>query len=883
MPIGLRPERVDPTPPSVPSGVYLPPMFSIIEPITRVNMVQNPSVEIDIVGWDALSNSTAARDRSNQYAGHWSVAITPSVAGTKTFGTTFGFSGYTIPVITGSTYALTVYVYGVAGVRYKIHFSSNGALEDRGQPWVFYGTGRWQRTRAIIWKSTVSANVCLTVKQDNQANQAAFYVDALQCELCETGNYFATTYIDGDRTPTTLNQTPPPFYWNGTRHASTSTRSGSTRAGGRVISLDQYGFQLLGIAGLGQVTPDIQSVQYAELDGEMLQLIRKPASTFTLIGRFDEETFRRLRARSADLQSILDRDLVHDEQPLKLLFQPMDECGRPNGDECEIVCTYAGGFEGSINNFNTDLVTISFRLHNPSIPAVREISNVQSKLSATTSIANIARRRALGEGITESWDEVGGTNATVYALARQSNGTWVVGGNFTAAGGGGSDYCATLRVVDPVTSIWTHLVGSDTTFNAAVHAIAINPSTGLVYIGGAFINAAGNANADRICEYNPVLDTLTNLGTGGLDGEVDAIAIIDNKVFVGGTFTQMGGVANTNSIAYWNLTALTWNAVGTGATTGSGVYAIAGRGSLVYAGGAFTGMGGVANTTRLALWNIDTSTWSAMSTGANNNVYALTMHPRTNGVYIGGAFTALDNITMYHLGLWNGANFEYVGPSGGFPFSAIASIRTIAIAPNGTIWVGGQFNGVVPTGWRYFTSGILRIVGGATVHGPIYQTNIADMVLALAFSPDSGVLAGWDTMAGLAWVPVGFSLTNTGNVRVYPKLFMSFTADATAGSQFFSIENMTTGAAIHFWNLQVRVNEEITINCDPRKITAWSSRQGDISGKIMAGSITHFYLQPGVNEIEVLANEPNTSLLYMRWQPTHSSIDNAWYQAKRGL
>src|SRR5262245_65733075 len=83
-----------------------------------------------------------------------------------------------------------------------------------------------------------------------------------------------------------------------------------------------------------------------------------------------------------------------------------------------------------------------------------------------------------------------------------------------------------------------------------------------VYAGGDFVNAGGNANADRIARWSPAWNPIWNaLGPTPLNSSVYALAVSGSDVYVGGAFTDAGGNANADYIARWNGSS--WKALGT--------------------------------------------------------------------------------------------------------------------------------------------------------------------------------------------------------------------------------------------------------------------------------------------------------------------------------
>jgi hypothetical protein len=101
------------------------------------------------------------------------------------------------------------------------------------------------------------------------------------------------------------------------------------------------------------------------------------------------------------------------------------------------------------------------------------------------------------------------------------------------------------------------------------------------------------------------------------------------------------------------------------------------------AGGEFTTAGGVA-ANRIARWN--GSSWSALGSGMNGSVTALTVLP--NGDLVaGGSFTSAGGVAANRIARWSGSNWSALG-------SGMDSIVTaLAMLPTGTLAVGGEFRG----------------------------------------------------------------------------------------------------------------------------------------------------------------------------------------------
>lgn len=150
--------------------------------------------------------------------------------------------------------------------------------------------------------------------------------------------------------------------------------------------------------------------------------------------------------------------------------------------------------------------------------------------SLSTCLRDIALMPRGGEDIYALYQD--GIAVTGYSY---SGSTWAL-----ASTGGGNAWFTTAGIAG---------------MNNAVFAIVISGSD--VYVGGAFTDAGGNPNADRIARWNG--SSWHALGAG-LNGGVNALASSGSDIYVGGNFTDAGGDTNADRIARWNGTS--WSALG---------------------------------------------------------------------------------------------------------------------------------------------------------------------------------------------------------------------------------------------------------------------------------------------------------------------------------
>ena len=206
-----------------------------------------------------------------------------------------------------------------------------------------------------------------------------------------------------------------------------------------------------------------------------------------------------------------------------------------------------------------------------------------------------------------------------------------------------------------------------------------------------------------------------SLGGGpGVNGNVFAMARSGSNVYVAGTLTIAGNVF-ANRIARWNGSA--WSALGTGMNDAVYALTVDSSGNL-YAGGRFTTAGGVP-ANRVAKWN--GSTWSALGSGADNNVHALAVG--SGGIiYMGGEFGSAGGVGVSRTAKWNGSTWSALGPG------LDGTVNTMIVDAAGNLYAGGNFSitsSGVPLGkiakwngtaWSALGTGMSGSTNGFAVH-----------------------------------------------------------------------------------------------------------------------------------------------------------------------
>lgn len=201
-------------------------------------------------------------------------------------------------------------------------------------------------------------------------------------------------------------------------------------------------------------------------------------------------------------------------------------------------------------------------------------------------------------------------------------------------------------------------------------------------VGGSF-TVCGQAAARGLAIYDPRADRWSAL-PGGVEGAVQALALIGDTLYVGGRFARAGGIMATDLAAY-SLQSGQWRALGVPAS--GGIAALAAQGTNLYVGGTAFGAPGLPVAVNVARYRSDENRWETLGSGVNGAVSALAV--RGDEVYVGGLFDAAGGAPATHLARYRGATgtWSRLGVIDGNGFAYVS-----ALALDGSrLHVGGRF------------------------------------------------------------------------------------------------------------------------------------------------------------------------------------------------
>jgi uncharacterized delta-60 repeat protein len=287
-----------------------------------------------------------------------------------------------------------------------------------------------------------------------------------------------------------------------------------------------------------------------------------------------------------------------------------------------------------------------------------------------------------------------GFNGGIFTIAVQSDAKIVVGGVFNSFNGVNSSFIARLNADGTRDTTFTTNIG--TGFDDMVNAVALQ-SDGKIIVGGQFTTFNG-VTVNRIARLNTdgTLDTTFDTNTGtGFDERVLSLAVqADNKIVAGGYFTSFNGTT-ANLITRLNADGTldtTFNTnTGTGTDDSVDVINIQSDGKIII-GGNFSVFNGTSSS-RIARLNTDgtrdTTFTTNIGTGFESSLghFVKDIVIQSNGnIIIGGVFQTFNesvapgvfglNSDGSAIALLNGTNHE---------------VYATASQSDGKIVLGGSF------------------------------------------------------------------------------------------------------------------------------------------------------------------------------------------------
>ena len=351
-------------------------------------------------------------------------------------------------------------------------------------------------------------------------------------------------------------------------------------------------------------------------------------------------------------------------------------------------------------------------------------------------------------------------NSVTSLILSSDHSILYIGGTFTTVNSVTYNRLAALNTSngDPVAAFNPNL-------DNQVNSMIITADGSTLYIAGQF-TTVGGVTYNRLAAVSTSNGAASTTFNPNVSGTVNAIATTtDNlNIYVGGQFTSIGGVTYNNLAKVSLVTASATPAFNPNMGSAVSALALSANGSILYAGGSFTTVGGVAYN-RLAA--IDTSTASAtpaFDPNVGGSVKTLVLSANESTLYTGGSFTTVGGVTYNRLAAINTSTASAT-PS--FNPNMGSSVNALILSNDGSkIFAGGSFtiaNGVN-------SKSFLRILPDGTIDQNFLH-NFSSTIYSMALSPDGSRLY------------LGGNFTTIDDIS-YPRLAAINTSDGTVISSF---------------------------------------------------------------------------------------------------
>lgn len=331
-----------------------------------------------------------------------------------------------------------------------------------------------------------------------------------------------------------------------------------------------------------------------------------------------------------------------------------------------------------------------------------------------------------------------GFNATVSALAIQSDGKIIVGGDFISYNGNTANKIIRLNTDGSIDGTFVSGQG----FSAGVVEVIKLNANGFIAVGGSFTGTYNGVDVNRMIVLNSIglMDPLFDIGAGPFSASVLDLAVaVDNSWYVAGSFSvfdsqNQGRLAKVDPFGVLDIGFLT---AGVGFDN-SVLKVLALSDNKTMAFGNFTKFNGTFcnRIARLAEDGSIDPTFNIVGSGANNTVRSAFLQP-DNTVVIAGAFTTYNGLLANRIARVFSTGM--LDPSFITGAGANNIIYAVALQPDGKIIIAGNFtnyNGIaVNRIARLFPDGSIDLT---------FNTGIgADAIVeVVALQPDGKIVLG---------------------------------------------------------------------------------------------------------------------------------------------
>ena len=346
------------------------------------------------------------------------------------------------------------------------------------------------------------------------------------------------------------------------------------------------------------------------------------------------------------------------------------------------------------------------------------------------------------------------TGLVVYSVAIQSDGKIIIAGLFTSVNGQARSNIARLNTDGSL----------DTSFNpnaknGNVHAVLIQPD-GKIIVAGDFTEICGAA-CHRIVRLNTdgSIDPAFNPGTGADQAISCALLQADGKLVLGGQFAQFNGSPYAACVRL-NSNGGVDTAFATGAGFDGEVFCLYQQADdKLVAGGNFASYDTTAYQNLVRLYPAEAKLDLPWLFPIDDYIYAMAAQCNER-VLIGGDFTTIDGTDhRKYIGRlspsWNVVDAAFTASADG----GINGVQAIIVQPDDKIIIGGSFLTVNGAAHHY----LARLLSDGTID-PAFTPGVINGsgIGALALQPDGKIIIGGDftTIDGASYKRIARLNTN---------------------------------------------------------------------------------------------------------------------------
>lgn len=804
--------------------------FNLVVPMGATNLILNPSMP-STYPYTFQVGVTLNLTYSIVRRGYSAIQAVFTVPG--------NYMGLSASLASGTTYTWSFDLYKYDGNLITASIINPSSVTVASMSCTY--NGYWYRYSITYTSAATGAHILRL----SCAQVTTFYTDGWML----IASPYNSTYIDGDVTGSVYNRKD--YFWESVPNYSQSVRIPSCRTGGRIINFSELGLRTIAVIGASGGQKQLVTTKNM-FGGSTFQRSFGDEHQITIVVDFITNSKYSMADTFAALYEYLSSSIAYPEQPITLIYDPLDDNGDLVGESLEIQAYYEGGMEQyAISRQNvTARIPLNFRIVTP-YTATRIGNNSISSVLYTT--MPDSKGLYIQDVISNAYTYYSNGAPGVRCIAQVPGfNVMLIGGDFAASGFGGIS--GGLVYYDRTTEAFSAInVAKTPAAPGLFYTMAVIPGSQNVVVGGSFSYAwLGSSNLAKI---NMVTGWAALGGTGANGRVLCSVAADSDTIYIGGTFTTINGVA-MNRVAKYTVSTDTFSALGSGSTATVFALAVDSVGNLYATGSGSFGTG----IDRIGKWN--GTVWSALGTGLTGystpNAMALLV-TIAGDLYVGGKFTTAGGVTVNNIAKWDGTAWSALGTGVTGSTVNVYGLRE----ENGKIYVCGDFD----------DAGGLDVLGFAIWDGTAWRKDelsytvggAASMTQRDIYNGNLYILGCWYASANI-YIPSSVTVTNHGDSITYPNIQLPT-------GTIISIRNVTTNKAVTFYGLEVLYGEVVTLKCSYNGMELYSDIRGNISKYILYSSGV-LSLLPGDNTYMLFgSSDVGSEKAYIQYKDCYDNIN----------